>query len=285
MKMKVLVTGARGQLAQTIVDLYSKKETEIEFTFVGRKDLDITDFNEVATFFKEKAFNYCINAAAYTHVDKAEDDEETANNVNALAVKNLALACNKHDIILIHISTDFVFDGNSTIPYKETDTTNPIGVYGETKRKGEEFISRTLDKYYIIRTSWLYSNFGKNFVKTMLKLATDKNEISVVNDQKGTPTNANDLAQVIIKIIKSNKKAYGLYHYSNLGEATWYGFAKEIFELTNTKAKLIPTTSNAFITKAKRPKYSVLDKTKISATFDLKILNWKESLEKSLESI
>ncbi|WP_034060395.1 dTDP-4-dehydrorhamnose reductase [Lacinutrix jangbogonensis] len=285
MKTKVLVTGANGQLAQAIKNRCSEKSNTIEFTFASKEEFDITRQNVIESFLEKINFNYCINCAAYTAVDTAEDEEKAANNINVQGVKNLAKACEKYDITLIHISTDFVFDGNSEKPYKENDVTNPLGVYGLTKLKGEEAISLVLEKYYIIRTSWLYSEYSNNFVKTMLKLASERDEISVVNDQKGTPTNANDLAEVIIKIIESNNQAYGIYHFSNLGETTWFGFAKAIFELTNTSIKINPVTSKTFVTKAKRPKYSVLDKTKINSVFNLDILDWKSSLEQIIESI
>lgn len=275
---KILVTGGNGQLGSCL-KLKSKAQHTLDFVFLDSKELDITNSIQIETVFNTSNFEYCINCAAYTAVDNAEDDKDTAYNVNALGAKHLAEACKKFNVTLIHISTDFVFNGNATTPYTENDITDPIGVYGATKLKGEQYIDTVFKKYYIIRTSWLYSQFNNNFVKTMLRLASEKEALSVVNDQKGTPTNANDLAEAIIKIIHSNTQQYGLYHFSNLGETTWYGFAKAIFKLTNTDIKLNPVTSEAFKTKAKRPKYSVMDKTKIIKTLDIQILDWQKSLE------
>ncbi len=278
---KILVTGGNGQLGSCL-KIKSKIQNTLDFVFFDSKELDITDSNQIETIFSNSDFDFCINCAAYTAVDQAEEDKDTAYNVNALGAKNLAQACKDFNVTLIHISTDFVFNGNSTKPYKETDTTDPLGVYGATKLKGEQYIDAVLDKYYIIRTSWLYSQFKNNFVKTMLRLASEKEELNIVNDQKGTPTNANDLAEVIIKIINSANHEYGLYHFSNLGETTWYNFAKAIFKITNTDIKLIPVTSEAFITKAKRPKYSVMDKTKILNRLGIEVLDWKKSLKNHL---
>jgi len=235
--IKILVTGASGQLGLCL----RNKATEapnFQFVFLDSAALDITDTNSVAVAFNSSKFHYCINCAAYTAVDNAEDQQDLALAINTLGVKNLATACKTHNTILIHISTDFVFNGEQNRPYLENDTTSPLGVYGETKLKGEQEISNILEKYFIIRTSWLYSEHKNNFVKTMLRLAQEKEELGVVNDQKGTPTNANDLAMAILTIIKSNSNAFGLYHYSNLGETTWYGFAKCIFNITNTSITL-----------------------------------------------
>ncbi|WP_290696896.1 dTDP-4-dehydrorhamnose reductase [Lacinutrix sp.] len=280
---KILVTGANGQLGLCLKSKY-EEEQNLEFIFLDSKSLDITNENKVKTIFNSGSFDFCINCAAYTAVDTAEDEKEIAYNINVIGAKNLAEACNTFNVTLIHFSTDFVFDGSSKVAYKETGAASPLGVYGFTKLKGEEAISTTIKKYYIIRTSWLYSEFRNNFVKTMLRLAAEKEELNVVNDQIGTPTNANDLAAVIIKIIKSSKQNYGLYHFSNLGETTWYGFAKAIFNFTKTPIKVNAVTSKAFVTKAERPKYSVLDKTKISDSFSLKILDWKESLENHIKT-
>lgn len=280
---KILVTGANGQLGLCLKSK-SKEEQNLEFIFLDSKALDITNLDTVETVFDAGNFNYCINCAAYTAVDKAEDEKEIAKNINYIGVKNVAEVCKTFNVTLIHISTDFVFNGNNKVPYKESDVTNPISVYGATKLKGEQVISTILEKHYIIRTAWLYSEFKNNFVKTMLRLAAEKKELNIVNDQIGTPTNANDLAAVIIKIIKSSKENYGLYHFSNIGETTWYGFAKAIFNFTKTPIKVSAVTSKAFVTKAKRPKYSVLDKTKISNNYNIKILDWKESLENHIKT-
>ena len=223
--------------------------------------------------------DYCINCAAYTAVDKAETEVEKAFEINAKGAKNLALVCNAQDAILIHISTDFVFDGNKTEPYTETDVPKPISVYGASKLQGEVEVQKTLKKHFIIRTSWLYSEHGANFMKTMLRLAEIRDEISVVSDQIGTPTYAGDLADVILKIIRSKQQNFGLYHYSNEGVASWYDFAKAIFEASDLKVKTIPIKTEAYPTPAKRPVYSVMDKTKITSILGVETRNWQDSLK------
>ena len=282
--IKILVTGSGGQLGSCLKNK-SKELNSLDFVFLDSKALDITNSLQTEAIFSNHNFDYCINCAAYTAVDNAEMYHEKAHKINVIGPKNLAESSKKHGVTLIHISTDFVFNGNANKPYKETDLTDPLGVYGHTKLEGEREIRTVLDSYYIIRTSWLYSEFKNNFVKTMLKLAQEKEELNIVNDQKGTPTNANDLADAIINIIISKKRAFGLYHFSNLGETTWYGFAKAIFEISKTIIKINPVTSEAFITKAERPKYSVLDKTKINSVFNLNIPNWKDSLSNHIETI
>ena len=219
---------------------------------------------------------YCINAAAYTAVDKAESDSENAYRVNVVGAANIAEVCNKYNTVLLHVSTDFVFDGNKTTPYTEDDETNPHGVYGITKRDGEIEIQKILREHYIIRTSWLYSQYGNNFMKTMLRLAGERSSLGVVNDQTGTPTHAVDLAETIMAIITSGKKDYGVYHYSNEGETTWYGFAKKIFEVNDIAIDLKPIPTEAYPTPAKRPIYSVLDKSKIKKAFGIQISNWQD---------
>lgn len=282
--IKILVTGSGGQLGSCLKNK-SKEQNTLDFVFLDSETLDITNPIQTEAVFSKHNFDYCINCAAYTAVDNAEVDHKKAYEINVIGPKNLAEASNKFGVTLIHISTDFVFNGNTNRPYKETDLTDPLGVYGQTKLDGEGAIQAILDSYYIIRTSWLYSEFKNNFVKTMLKLAQEKDELNVVNDQKGTPTNANDLADAIINIVISRKKGFGLYHFSNLGETTWYGFAKAIFEISKTKIKVNPVTSVAFVTTAKRPKYSVLDKTKISSVFNINIPNWKVSLDNHIKAI
>ncbi|WP_272023230.1 dTDP-4-dehydrorhamnose reductase [Olleya namhaensis] len=282
--IKILVTGSGGQLGLCLKSK-SKEQKTLDFVFLDSKAFDITNSSQAEAVFSNYNFDYCINCAAYTTVDNAEVDHKKAYEINVIGPKNLAEASNKFGVTLIHISTDFVFNGNTNRPYKETDLTDPLGVYGQTKLDGEGEIQAILDSYYIIRTSWLYSEFKNNFVKTMLKLAQEKDELNVVNDQKGTPTNANDLTDAIINIIISRKTGFGLYHFSNLGETTWYGFAKAIFEISKTKIKVNPVTSVAFVTTAKRPKYSVLDKTKISSVFNINIPNWKVSLDNHIKAI
>ena len=274
----VLVTGSNGQLASCIKDL-AKQYEGLNFIYTDYQELDICDLNQVNTFFKSnKKIDYCINCAAYTAVDKAETEVDKAFEINADGAKNLAIACREFDAILIQISTDFVFDGEKKEPYTETDVAKPISVYGASKLKGEVEIQKINKKYFIIRTSWLYSEHGTNFMKTMLKLAETRDEISVVSDQIGTPTYAGDLADVILKIISSKNTNFGLYHYSNEGVASWYDFAKTIFEASNLKIKLNAIKTSAYPTPAKRPVYSVMDKTKIENKLKVETLNWSESL-------
>ena len=279
---KILVTGSNGQLGSCL-KIKSKEQKTLDFVFLDSKGLNVTNSKQIDEVFSNNNFDYCINCAAYTAVDQAEEDTNEAYNINVLGSKNLAEACKKFKVILIHISTDFVFEGKAEVPYLETDVTNPINIYGQTKLLGEKVIQSTLSEYYIIRTSWLYSEFKNNFVKTMLNLASKRDVLNVISDQLGTPTNANDLSNTILKIIKSNIKHYGLYHYSNLGETSWYGFAQFIFKHLNINIQVNAVNSDQFVTKAKRPNYSVLDKTKIINTFELKILDWDQSLKNHLK--
>jgi dTDP-4-dehydrorhamnose reductase len=283
--MVVLVTGANGQLGQALQSI-SGNYPEIDFVFCSSSDLDITKKESCEAVFIKYKPNYCLNAAAYTAVDKAESEPEKAQLINVIGSRNLAEACKEYDIILIHISTDFVFDGTNKTSYKEEDTPNPTGVYGLTKLQGEKAIQETFDNYFIIRTSWVYSQFANNFMKTMLRLASERDSLSVVNDQIGTPTNAVDLAEALISIITQTYSLqptaynlFGIYNFSNEGQCSWYDFAKEIFEINSIKINLsaIPTTS--FPTPAKRPAFSVLDKTKIKKVFQVEIKDWKESLK------
>jgi dTDP-4-dehydrorhamnose reductase len=274
---KVLITGANGQLGQALKKA-SVNHADLEFYFAASADADITAAESVADLFSRVQPHFCINAAAYTAVDKAETEPEAAYAVNVLGAKNLAQACKKHGTVLLHISTDFVFDGTKNSPYTEQDATAPLGVYGKTKLEGEDEVIKNLGEYYIIRTSWVYSEFGNNFMKTMLRLAAERDSLNVVSDQHGTPTNANHLAEALITIIKSNKGAYGIYNYSNEGETTWYDFARKIFELNNVSINLQPIPTTAYPTPAQRPKYSVLDKTKIKEVFNLTITNWQEAI-------
>jgi dTDP-4-dehydrorhamnose reductase len=281
--MVVLVTGANGQLGQAL-RFVSGDFPEITFIFCTSTDLDITDKANCEAVFANHKPQYCINAAAYTAVDKAESEPQKAHLINVIGAKNLAEICQKNQTILLHISTDFVFDGSKTVPYTEEDLTNPTGVYGQTKLDGEHAIQETVDNYYIIRTSWVYSPFGNNFMKTMLRLASERDMLSVVNDQIGTPTNAVDLAVALLKIIQTNNQQptannFGIYNFSNEGECSWYDFAKKIFEVNNITINLQSIPTSEFPTPAKRPKYSVLDKNKIKSVFGLEIKNWQESLK------
>jgi dTDP-4-dehydrorhamnose reductase len=279
----ILVTGGNGQLASCIKDV-EKQYDDLIVIYTDYLELDICDLNQVQAFFKSnKQIDYCVNCAAYTAVDKAETEADKAFEINVIGAKNLALACNEQGAILIHISTDFVFDGEKNLLYTETDVAKPISVYGASKLQGEVEIQQILKEHFIIRTAWLYSEYGQNFMKTMLRLAETRDEISVVSDQFGTPTYAGDLAEVILKIVNSNDKNFGLYHYSNDGIASWYDFANAIFEKNNKSINVNPIKTESYPTPAKRPKYSVMDKTKIKKTFNIEIPYWRDSLEKILK--
>ncbi len=276
--MKVLVTGSRGQVGRCLQDV-AKDYPEIQFVFTDKEELDITSQSAVNTFFTNHSFDYCINCAAYTAVDLAETNRGEAYLINAEAVKNLAEACLETDCVLIHISTDFVFDGTKTTPYTENDEPNPINVYGASKLKGEEYVQQILTEYFIIRTSWVYSEYGHNFVKTMLRLGSEREEISVVDDQIGSPTYAGDLASLILYLLRSISMEFGIYHYSNVGEASWFDFASEIFNLLRIDIKILPVKTESFPRPAERPAFSVLDKSKIQKELDHNILSWKQSLQ------
>lgn len=274
--MKVLVTGAGGQLGQC----FKKKSQlfpEIEFTFTTSQELDLSQFGVVGVFMRQNKFDYCINCAAYTNVEQAEKQQEMAYLVNAESVRNLAEDCEDAETTLIHFSTDYVFDGKKSTPYSETDETNPLNVYGASKLLGEQYIQEKTNRYLIFRTSWLYSEIGKNFFNTIRTKAEAGETLNITTTQSGTPTNAYDLAESVLKIVSKNTQAYGIYHYSNLGEATWYDFAQEILSLMGSSTKL--NESNDFQTLAERPKYSVLSKTKLLETFDVPLKDWRESLK------
>ena len=276
--MVVLVTGASGQLGQALQSI-SRNYTDIDFHFFNSTALNITDLEQCKTVFNTIKPDFCINAAAYTAVDKAESEFDKATLINVKGAENLAHVCKDQNTILLHISTDFVFDGTATKPYTEEDIPNPSGVYGQTKLDGEKAIQNILEKYFIIRTSWVYSEFGNNFMKTMLRLGSERDVLSVVNDQIGTPTNAVDLARVLLEIIKSDKKDFGIYNFSNEGQCSWYDFAKKIFEINKIEIDLQPIPTLAYPTPAKRPAFSVLDKSKIKKVFGVEILEWEESLK------
>ena len=278
----VLVTGGKGQLASCIKDIENQYQ-DLNIIYTDYQDLNICNLQQVQAFFQDNKIDYCINCAAYTAVDKAEEEQEIVFDINANGPKNLALACKEHRIVLIHISTDFVFDGNKAEPYTEEDKPNPLSVYGASKLQGELQIQNTLKEHLIIRTSWLYSEHGHNFMKTMLRLAETRDEISVVSDQIGTPTYAGDLAKLVLNIITAKKKVYGLYHYSNGGAVSWYGFAKAIFELSGKQVKVHPITTEAYPTVAKRPGYSVLDVTKIKQQLEPFNDGWEVRLEMALK--
>ena len=279
----ILVTGANGQLGSELQNISTN--TQHRFYFTDIEELDLTDIRSIQQYFIGKNISFCINCAAYTAVDKAETDIENAIAVNVNAVRNLAGVCAVNNTLLVHISTDFVYDGNSRRPYIESDRPKPINVYGQTKFEGENQAIKEHHGTIIIRTSWLYSTSGTNFVKTMLKAGIEKEKLNVVFDQIGTPTYAADLAEVILRIVdriiadKRNRTRYlGIYNFSNEGTASWYDFAQAIFSLSKIDCELIPIRTEEYPTPARRPYFSVLDKTKIRSTFNLSIPYWKDSL-------
>jgi dTDP-4-dehydrorhamnose reductase len=287
--MKVLITGSNGQLGSEIKELASDYEN-LECIFKDLPGLDICDTDALNTFIIDQHINVVINCAAYTAVDKAEEDPEIAEQVNTKAVLNLVNALEKVDGKLIHISTDYVFDGNHSQPYKESDPVSPVGVYGETKRAGELAVLNSSIDAIVIRTSWLYSGYGNNFLKTMLRLGNEKKSIQVVFDQKGTPTFANNLAKTCLDILSDASstnlsKKGSLYHYSNEGVTSWYDFASAIMEISNIDCKVIPIETKDYPTQARRPLYSVLDKSKIKSDFKVTIPHWRDSLANCIKKI
>jgi dTDP-4-dehydrorhamnose reductase len=281
---KILVIGAAGQLGQCLKLVAGERAID-SIVFPSEKEADILNQSLLASLLEAEKPDYVINCAAYTAVDKAEDEAELAKAINETGAINLAKACRANDVTLIHVSTDFVFEGNEVKLLTEEDSANPINVYGQTKLDGELGIANHLKAYFILRTSWLYSEFGNNFVKTMLKLGADRDELSVIADQVGTPTYGVDLANAILDIIKSKSQAYGLYHYSNEGVTSWFDFASAVFELSNTQVKVNPIPGSAYPTKAKRPSFSVMDKSKIKSTFKVTIPYWRNSLNKCIQQI
>ena len=278
---KILVIGSRGQLGNELQDL-AKEYPSFRFSFYDVAEMDIVNKELVDEGIRTLKPDYLINCAAYTAVDKAETEKDLAFAINSDAVKNLALACKANGVKFMHISTDYVFDGTAQEPYSEDNPVNPTNVYGLSKLKGEQQASRNDKDVIIIRTAWVYSTYGNNFVKTMLRLMKTKPEISVVADQEGSPTYAHDLAAAILHIISSGKWVPGIYHFTNEGVISWFDFAGEIKDLSGSSCIIHPITTEQYPTPATRPKYSVLDKTKIQQTFDVKLKSWKESLRKCL---
>ena len=276
--IKILVTGGNGQLAQCLKDVVIN-DNKLYVDFQDLPALDITNKQQLESYFSNNELDYCINCAAYTAVDLAEGHSDLAYAVNSEGPKNLAEVCNKHQVKLLHISTDFVFDGKKQTPYMETDIPNPLGIYGASKWQGERNIQEAMETYFIIRTSWLYSEYGNNFMNTMLKLSETRDEISVVSDQIGSPTYAGDLAGVLVKIVLSSSTNYGVYHYSNSGAISWYDFAVEIFKQFGKTIEVKPIKTEDYPTEAKRPKYSVLEKSKLIGVFDTLIPYWRDSLK------
>jgi len=278
-RKKILITGANGQLANCIEKISSEYALQYAFTFASSSELDITDHNAVEDFFAELKPDFCVNAAAYTAVDLAEKEKELAFAVNAYGVENLAIAAKKNNTTLIHISTDYVFDGDTSISYDEDNFTSPTGVYGESKLKGEQLALEENLKTIVIRTSWLYSEFNKNFVKTMLELFKTKDQLKIVADQYGQPTNANDLAYAIMTIIESDRLEYGVFHFSNYPETSWYEFAKKIASLSNATISINPCSTEEYPTAAKRPKRSTMALDKIEKVYSIDLVHWENSLE------
>ncbi|MEO7264129.1 MAG: dTDP-4-dehydrorhamnose reductase [Ferruginibacter sp.] len=281
LKKNILVTGADGQLGMEFRDL-EKTFPYFNFYFVSRTDLSITDNQALENYFANAKIDVCINCAAYTAVDKAETEMDAAMQVNAVGAANVALVCSMYETKLFHISTDYVFDGKAGKPYKETDMVNPVGAYGLTKLAGEKAVQDAHSSAIIIRTSWVYSSHGKNFVKTMVRLMQEKESIGVVNDQFGSPTYAADLALAIMHIIEADDFVPGIYHYCNEGVISWYEFATAIksFLQSTCKVNAIPTAE--YPTPAARPAYSALNTERFFQTFGIAIPGWKESLQKCL---
>ena len=280
---KILIIGGNGQLGNCLNKLISEYALDYEFHFTDYDTLDITNQKQINEYFSEYEPHYCINVSAYTAVDLAEQEKEKAFAINAEGVRHLAEACAEKGIDLIHISTDYVFSGDTNIPYSEGDFTNPLSVYGASKLEGENLALENNPKTIIIRTSWLYSEFGKNFVKTMLNLFSTKNELNVVADQFGQPTNANDLAETIMKIISTEEKEYGIFHFSNYPETTWFDFAKKIAELSKSKIKINPISTEQYPTPAKRPMRSTMCLDKIENSYNIEPKYWENSLEECME--
>lgn len=282
--MNILITGSNGQLGNEIKKL-ENQYPNWNFIYGDLPEIDITNKELVESIVIQNTVNAIINCAAYTAVDKAEEDKELALQVNAIGPSILAEVSQEYQLQLIHISTDFVFDGKNYQPYDEEDVTKPVSVYGLTKLEGEKMVLQRYSDAVIIRTSWLYSSFGNNFVKTMQRLGSEKTQLNVIFDQVGTPTYAGDLADAVLKILNSNVPKAGIYHYSNEGVTSWYDFAKEIMELSNIECKILPITTAMYPTPATRPHYSIMSKQKIKETFEIEIPYWKDSLKKCIDEL
>ncbi|MBD8349528.1 dTDP-4-dehydrorhamnose reductase [Dysgonomonas sp. HGC4] len=280
----VLVTGSNGQLGSELKRATADHEANLNFIFTDVAELDITNLQAVEQFVKDNNIKYIVNCAAYTAVDKAEDDVELCYKINKDAARNLGIAATNNEAKVIHTSTDYVFDGTGSRPYLETDPVNPKSVYGKSKQEGEAALLEVCPDSIIIRTAWLYSIYGNNFVKTMIKLGKERDALNVVADQTGSPTNAADLAKAIVKILDhsesySHFKA-GIYHYTDEGVTSWYDFTVAIHKYAGiTSCKVSPITTDQYPTRASRPQYSVLDKTKIKTTFEVETPQWEDSLK------
>jgi len=281
---KILVIGAGGQLGQCL-KVVAERRGITEIVFPAEQDANILNESGLNELLVKEQPGFVINCAAYTAVDKAEDEVNLAKAINETGAAYLAAACLANDAVLVHVSTDFVFEGNVVKLLKEEDEAKPINVYGVTKLDGEKAVTSVLPAHFIIRTSWLYSEYANNFVKTMLKLGAERDELNIIADQVGTPTYAIDLANAIFDIIVSSSKSYGIYHYSNEGVTSWFDFAKAIFDISETDVSVNPIPGSAYPTKATRPAFSVMDKSKIKDTFDIEIPYWRDSLVECIKQI
>lgn len=275
--MKILVLGASGQLGSCLKKVSAERNIT-DISFPAEDKANILDKGLLQNLFAGEKPEFVINCAAYTAVDKAEDDQDTCRKVNRDGAAYIAEVCKQFNATLVHVSTDFVFKGDVPKLLSETDPAEPENIYGLTKLEGEEAIAAVLPEHFTLRTSWLYSEYGNNFVKTMLRLGREKEQLGVIVDQVGSPTYAIDLANAILDIIGSGSQSYGIYHYSNEGVTSWYDFAKAVFDISETTVKLNPVKTSEYVTRAVRPAYSVMDKSKIKATFGISIPYWRESL-------
>jgi dTDP-4-dehydrorhamnose reductase len=280
----IVVFGASGQLGQCLKKVAADKGIDY-IHFLPEAESNILDLQALQDAFETYKPTHAINCAAYTAVDKAEDEVELAGKVNKTGAHNIAVKCQEFGTTLIHISTDFVFKGDNPNLLTETDVAEPISVYGLTKLQGEQAIADVLPQHFTLRTSWLYSEYGNNFVKTMLKLGAERDELKIIADQVGTPTYAIDLAACILEIINSDSEAYGIYHYSNEGVTSWYDFAKGIFDISETQVKTLPIRTSEYPTKATRPTFSVMDKAKVKTTFNITIPYWRDSLVECIKNL
>jgi len=286
--MKILVTGKNGQLGRSIRKIVENTHQKHEYVFTGRAELDFSNIKSISNYFQSHQFDLVINCAAYTAVDKAEEEKELTSLINHEALKKISEVLIQNNTKLIHISTDYVFDGNSKKPYKEDDIPNPINFYGKTKLEGEKVVQKIMPKNaIIIRAGWIFSEFGGNFLDTILKLGKEREELNIIYDQIGSPTYAMDLAEAILTIIDSKKynnenQETEIYHYSNEGSCSWYDFAKVIFKLANIKCKINPIKSDEYVTSSKRPSYSIMSKDKIKKNFNLVIPYYQDSVNQCI---
>jgi dTDP-4-dehydrorhamnose reductase len=278
----ILVTGSKGQLGNEM-QLIAKKNPDFDYFFTDVDELDITNIEAIENFVVDNKIDFIVNCAAYTAVDKAETDIEFCYKINAEAVKNIAEVAKKISVKVIHVSTDYVFNGENFKPYNEEDVVCPVSVYGKSKLEGEKVLFETMQEAVVIRTSWLYSSFGNNFVKTMMKLGTEREAMNVIFDQVGTPTYAADLAEAIATILKSDNFVPGIYHFSNEGVCSWYDFAIKIHQIAGIKCLVRPIESKEYHFTTPRPHYSVLNKSKIKKTYGVDIPHWEESLRKCVD--